>query len=55
MQAKPFFFLEPGGTVEELSKQESASNAQNAIASRAASTQVKASVDSSVPVGGTTQ
>ncbi len=52
MQDQPFLFVEPSRTVEELSKQESASNTQNATASSATSTQVKASADSSIPVGG---
>ena len=55
MQDQPFFLVELGGTVEELSIQESASNTQNATANSAASTQVKTSVDSSVPLGGTAQ
>jgi hypothetical protein len=55
MQDQPFFLVELGGTVEELSIQESASNTQNATANSAASTQVKTSVDSSVPLGGTPQ
>jgi len=44
--------VELGETVEELSIQGSAPNVENAAANRAASTQVKASVDSGIGIGG---
>jgi hypothetical protein len=44
--------VELGETVEELSIQESAPNAENATAYGAASTQVKASVGSDIDIGG---
>jgi hypothetical protein len=44
--------VELGETVEELSIQESAPNAENATANGAASTQVKASVDSGIGIRG---
>jgi hypothetical protein len=44
--------VELGETVEEFSIQESAPNAENATANGAAFTQVKASVDSGIGIGG---
>ena len=44
--------VELGETVEELSIQESALNGENATADVVASTQVKASLDSGIGIGG---
>jgi len=44
--------VELGETVEEFSIQESAPNGENATANGAAFTQVKASVDSGIGIGG---